>query len=473
MTTSEATAQEDEDSLDCAIRHLLSNESLADVNLQGTDGITLPAHRLILAARSQVFEKLLFGNFAEASNSLVRIGYDGRVLQAIVEYCYTDKVALLCGLPPQNLSFKQIEMITSLAAAADYFCFPKLCKKVTDFVLFRMDKKKQLALGFFIAANDGGTAPKILRAAMDTMQNHFEDCQLKDSKDFLGHLSPVSLEKIVSNEAILAAEEIDLFNLVASWVDCNCDSRGDESAGNAIFTREKRKEVASELVEKHICLEKIMPSHLLELIEPSGIVSDERILETYKTHSLCMESTVVPPYKKTKRVCWESSNQSDFTSTDEGHRTELLQCRHMGSGIHIWSIKLVADCKRGCWLGVALVGDPFDRDKWLGRQASGWVFGNGRVLGDERKSIDFYGAYHDDHKTRDVHWIHKEGSIVKFRLDLTQQGTLSASVDGWGELLLFDNMLMIGEKKVDRTFVPAASLRAPGALRFLGFHCGG
>ena len=193
-----------------------------------------------------------------------------------------------------------METITSLAAAADYFCFPKLHKKVTDFVLLRMDKNKQLALGFFITASNSGSAPDIVRAAMETIQNHFEDCQLQDSKDFLGHLSPGSLEKIVSNEAAVA-DEVDLLKLVASWVDCNSDSHGDESAGNAMFaTREKRKEVASELVEKHICLGKIAPSHLHEVIEPSGIVSAERLLKTYKAHSLCIEeSKMDPPHKKT------------------------------------------------------------------------------------------------------------------------------------------------------------------------------
>ena len=335
MTTiSPASAQEDEVSLCCAIRNLLSNESLADVNLRGTDGISIPAHRLILAVRSQVFESLLFGNFAEASNSEVRVGFDGRVLQAIVEYCYTDEVSLL-GEQAQNPSLEEIETTISLAAAADYFCFPKLHKKVTDFVLLKMEKNKQLALGFLITADNSGTTPEIARAAMDTIQNHFEHCLLQDSKAFLGHLSPGSLEKIVSNEAIIA-DEVDLFRLVASWVDCNSDSGGDEAAGNAIFTREKRKEVASELVAKHICLEKIMPSHLLELVEPSGIVSAERMLETFKAHSLCMESKMALVHKKTKRVCWESSNQSDFTSTAEKHETELLQCRQMVSGIHIW-----------------------------------------------------------------------------------------------------------------------------------------
>jgi hypothetical protein len=229
------------------------------VNLQGTDGKTILAHRAILAARSQVFEKLLFGSFTEASNKEIQMGFDGKVLQAIVEYCYTDEMALMSEQTEDPCSLEQIETITNLAAAADYFCFPKLHKRVTDLFLLRMDKNKESALGFFITTNNIGATPCLLRAATDTIQNDFDDCGLKDSKEFLGHLTPVLLEKIVSSEAILA-DEVDLFNLVASWADCNCDSRGDESAGNAIVSREKRKEVASELVDRHIFLENIIAS---------------------------------------------------------------------------------------------------------------------------------------------------------------------------------------------------------------------
>jgi hypothetical protein len=453
-----ATAhEEDEVSLNRAIRNLLSNSSFSDVNLQGTDGLTIPAHRAILAARSQVFEKLLFGSFTEASNKEIRMGFDGRVLQAIVEYCYTDEVALLGEQTEDPCSMEQIETITNLAAAADYFCFPKLHNAITDWVLLKIDKNRQLALGFLITANNSGATPNLLRAAMDTIQNDFDVCGLKDSKDFLGHLTPDLLEQIVSSEAILA-DEVELFSLVASWVDCNCDSCGDESAGNSIFTREKRKEVASELVEKHICLELIIPSHLRDIVELAGIVSSEKLLEAYKTRSLSMESGIAPPCKRKKRECWESSNQGDFTCTKAGNGSELLQCRRMASGIHSWSIKVVKMCipTNTCWLGVALATDPPDRNKWLGRQATGWVLGcNGYARHAEAR--------------KNTHLLYREGSVVKFRLDLTQQGTLSGSVDGGDERLLFDKMLMIGEEKVNRSFVPAVSLVAPGEVRFLGF----
>ena len=60
--------------------------------------------------------------------------------------------------------------------------------------------------------------------------------------------------------------------------------------------------------------------------------------------------------------------------------------------------------------------------------------------------------------------------MSSFAWFLTQQGTFSASVDAGEELLLVDNMLMIGAEKADRYFVPAASLKASGAVSFLGFH---
>jgi hypothetical protein len=324
-----------------------------------------------------------------------------------------------------------------------------------------MDMNKLLALGILITANNNGATPDLLHAAMDTIQNHFDDCGIKDSKDFLGHLTPDLLEEIVSNEAILA-DEVDLFNVLTSWVDCNCDTRSDEAAGNSFYTREKRKEVASELIEKHICLEKIIPSLLRDIVEPSGIVSCEKVLEAYKTHSFSFESGIAPPCKRTKRECWESSHQRDFTGAKNHRGTELLQCRPMASGIHSWSIEVVNMGSHRCWPGVALATDPPDRNSWLGKQTSGWVFGsNGRA----------YHA-HPQHPTNKTDLVYGEGSVFKFRLDLTQQGTLSASVDGDGreEVLLFDNMLMIGEEKVNRSFVPAVSVKAPVSVRFLGFH---
>jgi hypothetical protein len=87
--------------------------------------------------------------------------------------------------------------------------------------------------------------------------------------------------------------------------------------------------------------------HLLEVMEPSGIVSAERILETCKAHSLCMEKVAPPPHKKTKRVCWESSNQSDSasSSTDKKHQRNC-------SNVDIWDLEHTA-FGQSSWLPTA------------------------------------------------------------------------------------------------------------------------
>jgi hypothetical protein len=73
----------------------LKNNSFSDDELQGTDVERIPTRRDLLAARSKVFETMLCGNFAEASKSVVPVGYDGPILRAIVEDCYTYHVTRL------------------------------------------------------------------------------------------------------------------------------------------------------------------------------------------------------------------------------------------------------------------------------------------------------------------------------------------------------------------------------------------
>jgi BTB/POZ domain len=82
---------QDEPSRDGALRSLLTREDLSDVTLRGSDGILVLANRNILARRSSVFFGMLYGPFKEASNPVVDVGYEGKVLQAIVSYMRTPK----------------------------------------------------------------------------------------------------------------------------------------------------------------------------------------------------------------------------------------------------------------------------------------------------------------------------------------------------------------------------------------------
>ena len=48
-----------------------------------------------MATQSDVFEKLLLGEFKESTNHIVPIDEEGDVLKAVVEYCHTGTVEML------------------------------------------------------------------------------------------------------------------------------------------------------------------------------------------------------------------------------------------------------------------------------------------------------------------------------------------------------------------------------------------
>jgi hypothetical protein len=67
----------------------LQDEELTDVYLVGGDGVQVPTCRFVLAARSKVLKRMLYGSFREAKSSTIcMMGYDSSVLRAVVDYCY-------------------------------------------------------------------------------------------------------------------------------------------------------------------------------------------------------------------------------------------------------------------------------------------------------------------------------------------------------------------------------------------------
>jgi hypothetical protein len=128
----------------------------------------------------------------------------------------------------------------------------------------------------------------------------------------------------------------------------------------------------------------------------------------------------------------------------------------MTSGIHTWGIVVEEYCKH-VWLGVTSTVDQSCTQGWLGSQEGAWVYGtDGR-------------ACHNGVKIGE-HTPFGEGSTVTFTLDLTKRGTLSAAVDEHPASLLCSDMLSgLDDQQPKPRFVPAASLKHPARVRFLGF----
>ncbi|EJK62682.1 hypothetical protein THAOC_16695, partial [Thalassiosira oceanica] len=144
------------------INELLNDEEVADINLipennaDDTQIRSVPAIKAILAARSKVFKRMLYGEFRETSQSnndegitTIRLDYSGRVLQLLVEFCFTDKLSSLHNSSEGRTASLTLEgkcrLLTNLSGAAHYFDIPKLELDIQDLLKNYMNEYPSLA----------------------------------------------------------------------------------------------------------------------------------------------------------------------------------------------------------------------------------------------------------------------------------------------------------------------------------------
>lgn len=132
VASSKQESNSDGDSAASALRNLYKDQMLSDLEIEGTDGMRISAHRLILASRSPVFKQLLAGDFSEAKSPVVSLGFEGSVLKAVIEYCYTDEFSFAYDGTEKDREESLVRSAMDLFSAADYFALPKLCDKVMN-----------------------------------------------------------------------------------------------------------------------------------------------------------------------------------------------------------------------------------------------------------------------------------------------------------------------------------------------------
>jgi hypothetical protein len=433
-----------------AIRSLFTDEKYADLTLKGTDGRLVKAHRAMLAARSLVFDRMLYGDFSEASQKVVDVGYSGQVLQAIVEYINTDTAAIL-KLKNNNSNATHI---LSLMDAATYFELFSLRDKANSVICASLQKNPSLCVPFFAACDNsvGASASAVQASALEQIRNHPEMLLQEDSSIKL--LGANQMELILKDPK-LDADEYTLFLILQAWNNSN-DS--------------KRTRTATRL-SRHIKLELIAPSNLATTVSTSGFCTTEQLLQAFQTQALSAEQQHTRSFKQKRlQPVWRGSQTSTlFFEPGNGYKTEALVTRPLSQGIHTWSI-LVEEYSTHhgwyLWLGVASTCHDLNVNASLGNQEGGWA------------CRDDGAAYHNKNWVGDCakDRSFKAGCTVKFILDLTKKGTLSVSINDKPTDLLFSDMLVkfAGEDRERAGFVPSVSMYTENGgsakLRFLGFE---
>ncbi|CAO2207320.1 unnamed protein product [Urochloa humidicola] len=101
--------------------HLLDCKASTDISII-VKGEAIPAHRAILAARSQVFQAKLFGSMAGAASSSIMLqDIEPATFKAMLEFMYTDEL-------PEDYKFGDalVETMKHLLAAADRYSMDRL-----------------------------------------------------------------------------------------------------------------------------------------------------------------------------------------------------------------------------------------------------------------------------------------------------------------------------------------------------------
>lgn len=459
-----------ETSLSEALEKLLTCPEYADLFLKGKGGhdeeeqddhdddddddltnTTVPAPRCLLAARSRVFHKMLYGCFAEATKNTIELPFSSVVLSALVKYICTDQIPEFRNQDDpedheQNNKLSIIaKVLMGLMDAGAYFELPNLVEKTRKAAVAHVLATPRIAVDCLCFAE----SPQSEDFAMSQIRENASECLVNNDRAIRA-LGELKLRNIVQDPG-LDLYEIEIFEMIVTWV------RYPHDADTAMDPETNPRYLQGCDLARHITLENIDPDDLGTVVASSKLVSDKRLLDAFKAQAVMAARRHGVSYMESRSPSWTNDTLSSLPST------HVLHCQPLRNGVHKWKLRIEEKHYSGSvWVGVASSEHRVDCNQWIGSEKGGvgWVYGsNGTVCHKSTVNISSglsaFGL----------------GSVISLTLDLTKQGTLSASVDNGDTFLLFSDMLQAFEQEVSIPgFVPTVSMIGPGKVRFLGFQ---
>jgi BTB/POZ domain len=430
----------EETTLEETFAKFLTDPCLADIALEGTDGVRVPANHFVLAARSTVFHSMLLGGFAEASKEVVPIGYQSSVLRAIVEYVLTNTAEILQSVTAKKDATKEdvihVQALMELAEAAIYFNLPMLCQKAFRAVTESLANVPLLSFLVLEACQkESPSIPKFKALAMSRI--FFISPEDLNSKA-VSILSEDVLEDLLKGEKN-EIDELLLFEILRVW------------------SNEPHRKACAVGMMKFIHLEWIDTDIIATTVASSGLVSTEQLLGVYRKQALAAHAMHGRIFKKSRHeLIWKKSG----TEISKGR--DILNYPPMTSGVYQWTCE-VANTGGYNWLGVVANKD-LDLERSLRDQEGVFLFS-----GHEGMAYTTTDEHHLE-ATYNLPTFGAEKSRVTLILDLEDEksgGRLSASVNGGEPCVLFERMRSYCNDK-NKGFVPFVSSRCPdGEVRVI------
>ncbi|XP_055383119.1 BTB/POZ domain-containing protein 9 [Condylostylus longicornis] len=208
------------------------------------EGQKLPAHRVILAARSEYFRALLYGGLSESNQAEIALKIPLEAFKVLLQYIYSGRMSLT--------KMKEETVLDTLGLANEYG-FTELEVAVSEHL------RQILSLDNICAILDAARLYNL--EALTNVCHTFMD---RNAAEILTHesfkyLSKESLEEILRRDSFFAPE-VQIFVAVNEWCKNN-------------------NNVDIESVVSYVRLPLMNLDQLLKVVRPSGILSPEKLLD--------------------------------------------------------------------------------------------------------------------------------------------------------------------------------------------------
>lgn len=205
----------------------------------------LPAHRVILAARSEYFRALLYGGLSETNQNEIHLKIPLKAFKALLKYIYSGNMSLT--------QMKEENILDTLGLANQYG-FTDLEIAISDYL------RQVLSLNNVCAILD---AAKLF--GLEGLTNVCHSFLDRNAGEILQHetfrnLSQDAICSLLMRDSFFAPE-VQIFQAVYDWCKCNADSGNIET-------------IVSKVRFSLMSLEQ-----LLHVVRPSGILDPDHLLD--------------------------------------------------------------------------------------------------------------------------------------------------------------------------------------------------
>ncbi|CAG8570585.1 794_t:CDS:1 [Acaulospora morrowiae] len=449
---------------------LINNPQYSDLEIKCKGDVILYGNRAILAARSEIFDRMLFRRTEETFGKQVSFPkIQASVMKVILKYLYTG-LMIEKDLTTDNVfetlqaaDFFQLENLQDLIS--EYY--KKLCEKKDD-----ESKSPELlseAVRLMSPLADNGVirylVDSVAKISLDSINfnrlslqglqclllRRDENKMFESSEYSVFRFAVLTAATKVSQEAFSALEKgLPPLNEVEGLLET--------INNNNLINGEISESIANTMNSfmEHIDLRRINAKIIAKIIEPLDIIPSNMILKLYRFHA-CTEKPLSAFYganvKWDKNGCGPGLNISNdgytvsVSQNTDSHvsvRTNYL----MSKGTHEFHVLIEKSCSYA-WVGVC--DERLDLSTHAGLQQYGWVLGSGGCYRHNSKS--------SNQKIPNFTWDNVE-IIVHLNMD---NKTVAFSINGtkyppntsWTELP--PNLYFV------------ASLKYPGKFRILRY----